>query len=389
MKVKTVKLGNLAKFLNGGTPSKEVSEYWSGTVPWISSADIAEDTIQQPRHYVTETAIQKSATNLVPTNTLLIVTRTGVGKLAITSEPLCFSQDITAILLPDDCNIRYIARSIKSQTNTLVTQARGATIKGITRDVIENLRIPLPPLPEQKRIAAILDKADELKRKRELAIAKLDLLAQSIFVEIFGNAATNDKEWMIKPLADLCEISGEYGAGVASIEYSPSLPIYVRITDITDNGELNNKTVSPAGSESDWGSYKLEKGDILFARSGATVGKTYLHQHTTGNYVFAGYLIRFRPNASVLNPDFLFHFTKTKAYKAWVQARQRVVAQPNINAKQYGYDLLIPVPPLKLQEEFANRINKLEKLKADNLVALAKQNSVFTSLQHQAFSGHL
>ena len=317
-----------------------------------------------------------------------------VGKVHVVKTRNEFAVLSSIAILRPNKNIAdpiYLGFALKSPVilNDALSRKTGSAIRRIVLSDLKKVKIPLPPLAEQKRIAAILDKADAIKRKREQAIAKLDKLAQSIFVEMFGNIANNDKGWECALLANVCERAGEYGAGVASIPYSNSLPIYVRITDIDDNGDLTKKPVSPAGNQKDWCNYKLEVGDVLFARSGATVGKTYLHKNTEGYYVFAGYLIRFRPIVSLVNPQFLFHFTKTDFYNAWVIARQRVVAQPNINAKQYGYDLLIPVPPIALQEQFATRISKLEKLKASNIAALEKHNQLFASLQSQAFTGQL
>ncbi|NOU20369.1 MAG: restriction endonuclease subunit S [Methyloglobulus sp.] len=365
MKARTVKLGDLAKFLNGGTPSKEVSEYWSGTVPWISSADIAEDTIQQPRHYVTETAIQKSATNLVPTNTLLIVTRTGVGKLAITSEPLCFSQDITAILLPDDCNISYIARSIKSQTNTLVTQARGATIKGITRDVIENLSIHLPPLPEQKRIAAILDKADELKRKREAAIAKLDQLAQSIFVEMFGHPNSRNKKFPQLKLTEFFKFkTGKLDSNAANV-----------------GGKYPFFTCS---RESFWiDEYAFDEEALLLAGNNANADYSVKYYNGRFNAYQRTYVLNVNGENSYVYAKACLEFMLKEFKQASKGSSTKYLTMGIFDR------MLIQVPPLALQEGFADRFIKIEQLKTDNIAALTKQNNLFASLQHQAFAGHL
>ena len=160
--------------------------------------------------------------------------------------------------------------------------------------------MPLPPLPEQRRIAEILDKADALRTKRRAALAQLDALTESIFLDMFGDPATNPKGWPVRALADRCLIAGEYGANVASKSFDPALPRYVRITDVTANGDLAEDSVSPVGNESDWNRYELMPGDVLFARSGATVGKTYIHRERNGRCVFAGYLIRFRPDTREL-----------------------------------------------------------------------------------------
>lgn len=109
--------------------------------------------------------------------------------------------------------------------------------------------------------------------------------------------------------------------------------------------------------------YLLDEGDILFARSGATVGKTYCHKSKYGKCMYAGYLIRLVPNKDIVEPSYVFGYTKTSYYMGFVQKAQNAVAQPNINAKQYG-SLLICIPPLSLQQSFASKIEAIEKQKS-------------------------
>jgi type I restriction enzyme S subunit len=234
-----------------------------------------------------------------------------------------------------------------------------------------------------------LDKAEALRTKRRAALAELDSLSQSLFLDLFGDPATNPKGWAMSSLAEVCSIAGQYGSGVPAVEFSQSLPRYVRITDIDSEGNLAPGRVSPGGTSADWSDLKLESGDVLFARSGATVGKTYMYSPGDGDCVFAGYLIRFRTLPTKVLPEVLFHFTRSTAYLCWVIARQRVVAQPNINAKQYGTELNIPLPPLDLQREFARRVAAVEKLKSAQRSSLADLDTLFFSLQQRAFSGNL
>jgi type I restriction enzyme S subunit len=206
---------------------------------------------------------------------------------------------------------------------------------------------------------------------------------------MFGDPGANPEGWPVTSLAEPCSIGGEYGAGVASQPFDPTLPRYVRITDLVDGGELKVDRVSPSGPRAAWEAYTLEPGDILFARSGATVGKTYLHKTENGYCVFAGYLIRFRPDTTRALPEYIFHFTQTAFYRAWVTARQRVVAQPNINAKQYGRELFLPLPPLALQSEFAVRMAAFDRLREQYRAHTADLDDLFASLQHRAFRGEL
>lgn len=302
----------------------------------------------------------------------------------------------TTELVPVCCNPekllpQYLAYFLRSSeflqfANIVVA---GAKMPRMVMSEFWNYKIPVPSLPDQRRIAAILDQADALRAKRREALAQLDSLAQSIFIEMFGDPVTNPKGWPKANLASVCHRPGEYGAGLSSTTYRSNLPRYVRITDITESGNLNADPVSPSGSAEDWSGYELQDGDLLFARSGATVGKTFLYKKSYGPCVFAGYLIRFKPEANKLRAAYLFHFTHTSAYHAWVKAKQRVVAQPNINAKQYGEDLSILLPPLQLQKEFEVRIEALEAQKVVMQQSLNEIDVLFSSLQNRAFRGEL
>lgn len=252
---------------------------------------------------------------------------------------------------------------------------------------VANIRVPLPPLEEQRRIAAILDKADELRAKRRAALDKLDSLTQSIFLDMFGGPDWPSR-WPTAKLKELCVVSGEYGAAVPSVPFDPNLPRYVRITDIDEAGQLSSDPVSPGGSAAEWSRFRLCPGDLLFARSGATVGKCYLHRSSKDEHVFAGYLIRFRPDPSVLDPEFAFGFTRSTSYQAWVKTQQRAVAQPNINAKQYG-DLILPVPPLEEQRRYAQFCATVAERRRLMLGSAHRLELLSTSLQSRAFQGAL
>ena len=152
--------------------------------------------------------------------------------------------------------------------------------------------------------------------------------------------------------------SPQYGANEASvIRINNEQPRYIRITDIDENGTLNKELGATA--ETIDSKYILNNNDILFARSGATVGKTYIHKVKKINYkaFFAGYMIRFIVNPDIIIPDFLFIYTQLSVYKKWVKATQRAAGQPNINAEEYK-SLKIPLPPLEIQQQIVDLYEK-------------------------------
>ena len=201
----------------------------------------------------------------------------------------------------------------------------------------------------------MLDKICELKKNAETRLEKLDALVKSRFVEMFGEVSHS--RFPVVRLCDLCLSGGQYGAAEKAIPYDAEKGRYIRITDIDEFGSLNSEQVSPENLVKD---YLLNENDILFARTGATVGKTYIHKQ--GFCSYAGYLIRYVPNTALVDPVFLFQYTKTADYRHWICQMMKIGTQPNINSKQYNA-LPVILPPLVLQREFAAFVAKVDKLK--------------------------
>ncbi|MCC6752926.1 MAG: restriction endonuclease subunit S [Saprospiraceae bacterium] len=158
-------------------------------------------------------------------------------------------------------------------------------------------------------------------------------------------------DWEIKKLGECCLVKGEYGINAPAVEFSENLPAYLRITDIDDNGNYSVDKKASVG-DPNFEQFILKNGDIVFARTGATVGKTYLYKTSDGTLVFAGFLIRFRTNEKILTSQHLKYFTETKPYWDWVKTVSMRSGQPGINAEEYS-SLKIPLPPLPEQKAIA------------------------------------
>ena len=170
------------------------------------------------------------------------------------------------------------------------------------------------------------------------------------------NGALSDG-WRVVRLGDV-SARPEYGASAPASPWDPDLPRYVRITDITDDGRLRVDGACCADPKLVRG-YELAEGDLLFARSGS-VGRTYLYKTRDGPCVFAGYLIRFRPDPDVALPRYVDCYTHSESYRRWVASMLRVGAQPNINAAEYSA-LSIPLPPLPEQRVIADVLDSIDE----------------------------
>jgi type I restriction enzyme S subunit len=140
-----------------------------------------------------------------------------------------------------------------------------------------------------------------------------------------------------------------YGVAESAQDYDPESPRYIRITDISEDGRLKNDKPASLPEEIFDKKYFLAPGELLFARTGATVGKTYLFRDDSLNAVYGGYLIRFVPDPDKVIPEYLFYYTQSKAYANWVTRVTRKGAQENINAQEYS-SILLPLPPINEQE---------------------------------------
>ena len=238
----------------------------------------------------------------------------------------------------------------------------GVTVPKLNQEKMRSIEIPVPPLSEQQSIVDYLDSAfakiDALKANAEKALNEAKALFQASLKEML-----EPKEgWEEKTLKDVSVIYGNYGLSVPSAEYNGVR--YLRITDITEWGDLNDEKVS-AKLDEEKEQELLEEGDILFARTGATVGKTLMYKEAFGKCLFAGYLIRYRINKEIVLPKFIFYITHSANYYKWVLENQKAAAQPNISAKLYN-EYVLSFPSLSEQQTIVDTLDSL-KSKVDKL----------------------
>ena len=384
-----VELGSLCQFISGGTPRRNVARYYEGDIPWITSTDIVDDKVTKPRYYITEEALGSSATNIVPKRNILLVTRTGVGKVAITDTDICISQDFTG-LVPDKARLdeRFLFYYLKLRKEDLVAHQRGATIQGITREVIAKQRIPLPSLPEQQRIAAILRRADRLRRLRRTTRELSDTYLQSVFLEMFGDPASNPQGWEHATIGDIVA-SSQYGTSQKSNSEQRGYPI-LGMGNITYSGRIDLASLSYVEiSEGEFEELRLVPGDIIFNRTNSTdlVGKT-AHWNLEMDAVLASYLVRLKPNERVL-PDYFTALLNSRYYKRLFQERcRKAVGQSNISPTLLK-EFPMLIPPLLLQQQFARIVRKFERLRAQQREAERQAEHLFQALLHRAFRGEV
>ena len=184
-------LGEVFKVVGGGTPSTTKTEFWNGNIAWITSADIdLQDFTIAPKRFITDEAIRLSTTNLVEKDTIIVVTRVGLGKVGITDRQTCFSQDSQALIPLDNINVKFMAFQIKNQAKNFIAVSRGTTINGITKNTLKEVKLVIPPLEIQRQIVAILDghftSADKVGVYIDSCLTKAKQLKSSLLKSAFA-----------------------------------------------------------------------------------------------------------------------------------------------------------------------------------------------------------
>ena len=188
-----VKLGDVCTIVSGTTPKSTQPEYWDGDLNWVTPAELTEESnvIYESQRKITQQAVIDSSLKSFPAGTVLLSSRAPIGKVAIAGTEMYCNQGFKNLICSEKIYNRYLYHYLKGKAEYLNSLGRGATFKEISKAIVENIEIPLPPLAEQRKIAAVLDKVSDLIAKRRQQLAKLDELVKARFVEMFGDCYTN------------------------------------------------------------------------------------------------------------------------------------------------------------------------------------------------------
>lgn len=306
---------------------------------------------------------------------------------------------------------QYLFRYVDYNFEWIQNQRTGTGVPHVPKDLNKILEIKFPPLPQQRKIANILSTVDAVIVKTEAAIAKYQQLKQGLMHDLFTrgiDAHTGQlrpkqeeapelykmsalgwipKEWEVEELGNLIIGKGDYGINAPAVNFDPKYYTYLRITDISEDGyfiEKGKKSVNHIEARN----FILEDGDIVFARTGNSTGKTYLYRRSDGILVFAGFLIRFRPDSTKLNSTFLKFITETPYYKNWVSVYSARTGQPGINGYEYS-KLTFVLPSVEEQHHIAKKLNALNEKIQTEQQALAKYQQLKAGLMQDLLTGRV
>ena len=359
-------------------------------INWYTPSDILEgcNDLFSSLRKLSERVIYENKISLFPIGTLLYVgIGASAGKVGYANENGYSNQQITG-LIPLECYSRFYFYYLSVLKDKIRDNAFFTTLPIINNVYLGQELLPYPLLSEQQSIANYLDQKcgeiDELITLQEEMITKLQSYKQSVITEavtkgLNKNVPLKDSgiEWIGEiPEHWICTVFKkflsepmQYGANEPAEECNYNDPRYIRITDIKDDGTLRDDTFKSLPLEKAK-EYMLTKGDLLFARSGATVGKTFLYKEDYAA-CFAGYLIKARCNKNELLPNFIFYYTLSNAYQNWKNSIFIQSTIQNIGADKYSVMPII-APPLSEQQSIADYLDQ-KCCEIDELISIKQQ----------------
>ena len=415
---KWVRLGDIGDWGAGATPNRSNSKYYDGNIPWLKTGDLNDGLITDIPETISELAVKETSAKLKPVGSVLMAMYGAtIGKLGILGVEATTNQACCACIPMSGVYNKYLFYYLLSQRKNFIQQGAGGAQPNISREKIIPTLFPLPPLAEQKRIVAKIEELEPLVKQYDKAETELSVLndcfpeqlkksilqyaiqgklvaqdandepAEVLYAKIQAEKQRLIKEGKIKkdkPLPPITDdeipfeipstwkwvrwgnLSQEIQYGYNASAQETGRIKMLRISDI-QNGKVSWNTVPYCEiNEKEIPNYVLKQNDILFARTGGTVGKSYLVKEVPVEAIYAGYLIRTRYSLK-LSPEYMKYFMDSQLY--WDQLRNGTIAtaQPNCNGQTLS-KMLIPLPPLAEQKRIVAKVTELmqycEKLKS-------------------------
>ena len=390
-----VAIKDVAKVVTGKTPSKSEDDNFGGEIPFVTPAELngIPYVLSSPQ---TITGKGASKLKLVPRNSVMVCCIGSLGKLAIAGREVATNQQINSVIFDEKrVDPKYGYYALSKLKPVMEKLAPSTTVAIINKSNFEALEIPLPPLVEQQRIAAILDKADAIRRKRQQAIQLADDFLRAVFLDMFGDPVTNPKGWEVKSVADLIR------AGVIlQVQDGNHGNDHPKVSDFTESGvPFVTANVVRRGKILFDQCYYLDHSwldrlrigfakprDVLISHKGS-LGFTAVLDDTYEDYIFSPQTTYYRVNEERLLPEYLKGYFDSGFF-------QRLFAKEGIQSTRAYLgitrqkDLPIMIPDMSAQMRFMDVLSKYKEL-SGKLFEPTVRSEFFSSLSQKAFRGEL
>lgn len=385
-----VALGDVAKWGSGGTPSRATSHNYGGNIPWATISDLPDGPFTRTKETISEHALQTSSAKLVPPGSVLIAMYgASIGKLGLPESSMATNQAIAfATPIAEALDRSYLFWFLHSQKSAFVSAGVGGAQPNISQGLLKEWKIPLPPISEQQRIAMILDHSHALRTKRRVALAQLEELTQSIFLDMFGHQSA----YPVAPLSDLADVSSGFTKGRKLRDTATREVPYMAVLNVQDKA-LDLSTVKTIeATETEINRYRLQYDDLLLTEGGDPdkLGRGTLWRGEIAEAIHQNHIFRVRIHSNeLLDATYLNWAVGSRAGKAYfLRSAKQTTGIASINSTQLkGFP--VHLPPIERQRKFAERTLRVDEAMSRHCAALSGLDSLFASIQARAFRGEL
>lgn len=391
------RLADCCEIVGGSTPSSAVGAYWGGTVCWATPKDLSElgsAYISDTPRKLTEEGLNACGAAVLPPGSVLFSSRAPIGHVAVNTVPMATNQGFKSLIpKPDRVDAKFLYWWLRAHKSYLQSLGNGATFKEVSKAVVSRIELPIPSLPEQRRIADILDRAEALRGRRRAARTLIEALSQALFVEMF--CGSDSRLWPDVPVEGLAADvphairTGPFGSQLLHSEFVASgIPVlgidnavqnrfvWTRLRFITESKYRTLKR------------YTVRPGDVLVTIMG-TCGRCAVVPDDIGTAINTKHLCCITLNKDRCLPVYL-HACLLRHPRVLQQlgVRQRGAVMPGLNMQLIKH-LRIPDAPLSLQREYEYAVAAINALENVGEQSSEGIDSLFASLQHRAFRGEL
>lgn len=386
-----VLLSELCDIRIGRTPDRAIDSYWGLGFPWLSISDMQQGKdLVVTKETITQKAIEECRCRQIEPGTLLMSFKLSVGKLGFARIPLYTNEAIAALPVRDNTRVLpeflyYALQTIDLESDT------DRAVKGITLNLekLERILVPLPPLPEQLRLAALLDKADRVRRLRRYALELSETYLQSVFLEMFGDPVRNERGWEKRFVSDVSEVQG----GLQVSQARDVLPLkkpYLRVANIyRESLDLSEIKEMRLTSE-EFQRTQLRKGDVLIVEGHGNIdeiGRAAVWDGSIEGCVHQNHLIRVRVNKELMSSVYLSHYINSFIGREYFKATSNTTSGLNTTTTNTVKEFQILIPPLAAQQKFSLAVKKFERVHDQQREGLRQAEHLFETLLQRAFAG--
>lgn len=391
--MKQVEIGNYCKIINGSTPSRNRDEYWNGDIDWFTPKDLSGlrgKYVDEAPEKITEKGYKSCSTTMIPPNSLLYTSRAPIGHLAINKRQVCTNQGFKSLVPDSNLDVEYLFWVLKKVTPQLQDLGNGATFKELSKSTISSFKIPLPPLSIQRKITEVLDTADRIRQRNKDILSQYDQLAQSVFLEMFGEDL--GESYYLKDIAHEHKgtfSNGPFGSDLLTSELQESGVPVIYIRDIAKGQYIRKSQVFVSEEKSQQlSNCQVISGDILIAKVGTPPGTAAVYPNKEPTAIITQDVVRLRLNSKIATPEFIQYW-----FNSALGSRAIRPIMVEGTRMRFGLGDLkkvrIVIPPLDLQNQFAAIVKNIEEQKTKAQTELDKSEELFQSLMQRAFKGEL